>query len=57
VEWIELAQNRDRWRAPVNAVMKLPVLAPRCWLNSSIGTTTERACYVIFSWHLNHTVS
>jgi hypothetical protein len=29
VEWIHLAQDRDRWRAVVNAVMKLPILAPR----------------------------
>jgi hypothetical protein len=29
VEWIHLAQNRDRWRALVNAVMNLWVLAPR----------------------------
>ena len=25
VDWIDLAQNRDRWRALVNAIMKLRV--------------------------------
>jgi hypothetical protein len=29
VEWIHLAQVRDRWRTVVNAVMNLRVLAPR----------------------------
>jgi hypothetical protein len=29
VEWIQLAQDRDRWRAVVSAVMNLWVLAPR----------------------------
>jgi hypothetical protein len=29
VEWIHLAQDRDCWRAVVNAAMKLRFLAPR----------------------------
>jgi hypothetical protein len=29
VEWIHLAQDRDRWRAVANAAMNLRVLAPR----------------------------
>jgi hypothetical protein len=28
MEWIHLAQNRERWQALVNAVMNLRVLAP-----------------------------
>jgi hypothetical protein len=28
VDWIQLAQDRDRWRAVVNTVMNLLVLAP-----------------------------
>jgi hypothetical protein len=29
VDWIQLAQDTDRWRAVVNTVMNLRVLAPR----------------------------
>jgi hypothetical protein len=29
VDWIQLAQARDRWRVLVNTVMNLRVLAPR----------------------------
>jgi hypothetical protein len=29
VEWIQLAQDRDRWRALVNTVMNLQILAPQ----------------------------
>jgi hypothetical protein len=29
VDWIQLVQDRDRWRALVNTAMNLRVLAPR----------------------------
>jgi hypothetical protein len=32
VKWIQLAQDRDRWRAVVGTVMNLRVLAPRSYL-------------------------
>jgi hypothetical protein len=31
VDWIRLAQDRDRWRSVVSAVMNLRVLEPRSY--------------------------
>jgi hypothetical protein len=42
VDWIQLAQDRDRWRALVNTVMKLRALAPRSWLVSNLNGLTFR---------------
>jgi hypothetical protein len=30
VEWVQMARDRDRWRAVVNEVMNARVLSPRC---------------------------
>jgi hypothetical protein len=32
VDWIQLAQDMERWRALVNTVMNLLVLTPRIYL-------------------------
>jgi hypothetical protein len=34
VEWINFAQDRDQWRALVNTVISLRVLAPQSYLVS-----------------------
>jgi hypothetical protein len=31
VDWISLAQDRNRWRALVNSVLKLRVPWNKCW--------------------------
>jgi hypothetical protein len=41
-EWIQLAQDRERWRALVNTVMNLQVLAPRSWF---IVNVDSRQCF------------
>jgi hypothetical protein len=55
VEWIHLAQDMDNWRAVVNAVVNLWVLAPRSLLQPvtrNIKLTCYRLCfaflYIIF---------
>jgi hypothetical protein len=36
VEWLQLAQGRDRWRSLVNTAMNLRVLMPRSQLVSCL---------------------
>jgi hypothetical protein len=50
VEWIHLAQDRDRWRAILNTVMNPRVLAPRSWCRFSVTfnvtlLTIHLTCY------------
>jgi hypothetical protein len=42
VNWIRLAQNRERWRAAVNAVMNLRVLVSQSQLLSYLHETYAR---------------
>jgi hypothetical protein len=43
VDWIHLAQDRDRWPAVVSAVMNLGVLAPPNYFETCVGFTQDRS--------------
>jgi hypothetical protein len=50
VDWIRLAQDRDRWRAVVSVVMNLRVLAPRSLLcNVAMKKRLIRILYEILT--------
>jgi hypothetical protein len=44
MDWIDLAQDRDRWRTVVYAVMNLQV--PCNWLAEDLLVSQEGLCFV-----------
>jgi hypothetical protein len=46
-ERIHLAQDRDRRRAVVNAVMNLRVLAPRSWLECTVIVNVSLSLFTV----------
>jgi hypothetical protein len=48
VEWIQLAQDRDRWRVLVNTVMNLRVLDPRNWLCTYLSPCGIESVNILF---------
>jgi hypothetical protein len=55
VDWIRLAQDRDRWRDAVSAVMNLRVLAPRSQLVSKLfDNAKSTAEAIVFTSDICH---
>jgi hypothetical protein len=58
VDWIQMAQDRDRWRAFVNTVMTRRVLSPRNYLvgyepcNICLGSGDPKLLSRFMSWRL-----
>jgi hypothetical protein len=50
VEWIQLAQDRDRWRSLLNTLMNIRVMAPRSLFFYVLYSLLRKAAKRIPRW-------